>query len=403
MKQSKVINIILSIAAVVILSVALFYFNSSVHTVRNISGAVTDIKYEKAKVLKVLSQSLEKDDSLGLFLGTQDLEVKILTGKHAGEIQAVKNNLSKYYNVLGKEGMEMIVNIDSAGAEHTRTSVFNYNRAPVLYIFAFLFFAVLWGIGGKKGLLSVLGLILTFVCIIFLYIPMLYQGYSPIGAAVLIVVLSSCITLFLLNGWSSKSISAILGTTLGVVIAGIAASAVGTLTHISGLNTEEAESLLLIATKTNMHVPELLFSGILIASLGAIMDVSISVASAIQEVYHTNRELKSNQLFLSGLNVGRDMMGTMSNTLILAFTGTSLNTLILIYSYNVSYYQLMNMNLIAIEVIQGLSGSLAVILTVPIVAFITSRLIPAMNKSQQRKGGGEESRKERRGIQQKKS
>lgn len=111
------------------------------------------------------------------------------------------------------------------------------------------------------------------------------------------------------------------------------------------------------------------------------MDISISVASAIQEVFHSNRKLRHNQLFLSGLNVGRDMMGTMSNTLILAFTGTSLNTLILIYSYNVSYYQLMNMNLIGIEVIQGLSGSLAVILTVPIVAFIAARLIPAMNRS----------------------
>lgn len=398
MKHSKFFNIALAITGLIIFLIALYYFNTSNHLSRNISGAVTNIKYEKAMVLKVLSQSLEKDDVLGLYLGTQDLEIKILTGEHAGEVCTVKNNLSKYYNVLGKEGLEMIVNIDSAGAEHTRTSVFNYNRAPVLYAFVFIFFAALWGIGGKKGLLSVLGLTLTFVCILFLYIPMLYRGYSPIGAAVLLVALSSCITLFLLNGWGPKSISAILGTTLGVVIAGIAASAVGSLAHISGLNTEEAETLLLIASKTHMHVPELIFSGILIASLGAIMDISISVASAIQEVYHSNREIGSRQLFLSGLNVGRDMMGTMSNTLILAFTGTSLNTLILIYSYNVSYYQLMNMNLIAIEVIQGLSGSLAVILTVPIVAFITSQLIPAMNKSQQRKGGDEKSRKERRGI-----
>lgn len=381
MKYSKLLQIALSIVIFALFSLFLYYFNTNDHTVRNISGAVNSIQYEKAEVLKVVSQSLKKDDSLsGLYRGTQELEVKILTGEHTGEVRTVKNNLSNYYNVLGKEGLDIIIDIDSAGADHTQISVFNYNRAPVLYGFALLFFATLWGIGGKKGLMSIFGLILTFICMIFLYIPMLYKGYSPIWAAVILVVLSSSITLFFLNGWGHKSISAILGTILGVVIAGIAANAAGSLAHISGLNSEEAESLLLIASKTHMHVPELLFSGILIASLGAIMDISISVASAIQEVYHSNRELGPNQLFLSGLNVGRDMMGTMSNTLILAFTGTSLNTLILIYSYNVSYYQLMNMNLIAIEVIQGLSGSLAVILSVPIVAFIASRLIIAMNR-----------------------
>ncbi|EGW41434.1 YibE/F family protein [Desulfosporosinus sp. OT] len=380
MKHSRILKLALSVAILALFSLFLYYFNTSDQTVRNISGAVTNIKYEKAKVIKVVKQSLEKDDSLGLFRGTQDLEVKILTGEHQGEVRTVKNYLSNYYNVLAKEGMDIIVNIDSAGAEHTQVSVFNFNRAPVLYGFALLFFAVLWGIGGKKGLLSVIGLILTFICMLFLYIPMLYKGYSPIWSAVVLVVLSTCITLFLLNGWGPKSLSAILGTTLGVVIAGIAASAAGSLAHISGLNSEEAESLLLIASKTHMHVPELLFSGILIASLGAVMDVSISVASAVQEVHNSNRKLGHNQLFLSGLNVGRDMMGTMSNTLILAFTGTSINTLILIYAYNVTYFQLVNMNLVGIEVIQGLSGSLAVILTVPIVSFIASRLIPNMNK-----------------------
>lgn len=256
MKYLKILKIALPIVILVLFSIFLYYFNTSDQTLRNISGAVNNIKYEKAKVLKVISQSLVKDDSnVGLYQGTQDLDVKILTGEHNGEVRTVKNYLSNYYNVLGKEGMDIIINIDSAGAEHSKISVFNYNRAPVLYGFALLFFAALWGIGGKKGLMSVWGLILTFTCMLFLYIPMLYKGYPPIWAAVVLVVLSTCITLFLLNGWGPKSISAILGTTLGVVIAGIGANAAGSLAHISGLNSEEAESLLLIASKTHMHVP----------------------------------------------------------------------------------------------------------------------------------------------------
>lgn len=109
------------------------------------------------------------------------------------------------------------------------------------------------------------------------------------------------------------------------------------------------------------------------------MDVSMSVASTINEIYEKNNDLNKKELFKSGINVGRDMMGTMSNTLILAFTGGSINTLILSYSYCMQYNQVMNMYSIGIEIMQGISGSIAVILTVPLVSLITSELLT--NKS----------------------
>ncbi len=399
--NSKVVKPAVWTILVVLFFLLIYHFNTGEQSVRNLSGAVSNIKYEKARVLKVVNQSLIKDNSgTGLYLGTQDLEVKILSGEHQGEVRTVKNYLSKYFNVLAKEGLEIIVNIDAAGAENTQVTVANYNRAPILYVLALLFMAVLWATGRKKGLMSILALILTFICLLFLFIPMIYRGYSPVGAAVILVIFSTCVTMLLLNGWGPKSVSAMLGTILGVVIAGLVAAAAGSLVHISGLSTEEAETLLLVSSRTHLHVPELLFAGILIASLGAVMDVSISVASAMQEVYLSNREIGAKRLFLSGLNVGRDMMGTMSTTLILAFTGTSLNAIILIYSYNVSYYQLINMNMVGIELIQALSGSLSVILTVPIVAFIASWLVPAMNKRlriDNQVKGGESPNKKRKG------
>lgn len=127
-----------------------------------------------------------------------------------------------------------------------------------------------------------------------------------------------------------------------------------------------------------MKVGELLFAAILISSLGAIMDIAISIASSVNELYLSNRGLEVKDLFNSGMNVGRDMMGTMANTLIIAFTGTSLNLLVLLYSWNVTYYQLINNNMIGIYIIQAVSGSIAVILTVPLVAFFSSQLIPAL-------------------------
>ena len=105
------------------------------------------------------------------------------------------------------------------------------------------------------------------------------------------------------------------------------------------------------------------------------MDVSMSIASTINEINEKSPDLTRKELFKSGINVGRDMMGTMSNTLILAFTGGAISTLITFYSYNMHYNQVINMYSIGIEIMQGISGSLAVIYTVPLVSFISAVLL----------------------------
>ena len=361
----------------------LYLFNSGNRFIYNKQGGLSHIDFEKAEIVRVVSESLEKDENIkGLYRGTQDLEVKILTGEHKGEVQIIKNYSSDLFNVHGKAGMKIIVSIDTAEPGIYRISVYNYHRTPFIYFIIFLFLFSLWVVGGKKGLKSIIGLTFTFISIIFLFIPMLFKGYSPVFASVLIVILTTIVTVFCINGWSVKSFSAILGTSLGVIIAGSISSIFGILTHISGFSTEEAETLIVIASYTNMKVSDLLFAGILISSLGAVMDVAISIAASIHEVYMANPNLTKKDLFSSGMNVGRDMMGTMANTLILAFTGTSINSLILLYSYNVKYNQLMNMNLLGIEIIQGMSGSIGIILTVPIISFISSRLFPVILKNE---------------------
>jgi uncharacterized membrane protein len=280
------------------------------------------------------------------------------------------------FNVHAKPGMKLIVDVDSADTEHYSVTVYSHYRAPLLYGMVGVFLAILWAIGGKKGLKSAAGLVFTFGSIVFLFIPMLYRGYSPMLAAILVVTLTIIVTLLLLDGWSSKSLSAIIGTMIGVVFAGLLASLAGELLHISGFNTPDSETLILIADNTGMSVGGLLFAGILIAALGAIMDVGITVASSVYEVYRNNRELGWRALFVAGMNVGRDMMGTMATTLILAFTGSSLMSLIVLYAYKVPYTQLVNMNMVTIEVMQGITGSIGVILTVPIVALVSAKFMP---------------------------
>ena len=184
----------------------------------------------------------------------------------------------------------------------------------------------------------------------------------------------SAVALVLLNGVSKKSLCSILGTVCGVVLSGVILFLFSSATNLSGYSTEEAESLLQIGQTTGLKVRDLLYAGILIASLGAIMDTAMSIVSVMHEMYLNSPGMKMPSLIKAGMNVGKDMIGTMSNTLILAFAGTSLSFIILLASYSVQYNQFINMNAITIEIAQALSGSLAIVLTVPVTAVITARM-----------------------------
>ena len=152
----------------------------------------------------------------------------------------------------------------------------------------------------------------------------------------------------------------------GVVIAGLAATLFSLATGITGWNVSDIESLLTLASTSGIQVGGLLFSGLLISSLGAVMDVAMSIASAIAEIHVQNPALSRRALFRAGMHVGRDMMGTDSNTLILAFAGGSISMLVLDYAYNLPYRQIINSNNIGIAIMQGLSGSFGIVLAVPV-------------------------------------
>ena len=146
------------------------------------------------------------------------------------------------------------------------------------------------------------------------------------------------------------------------------------LTMISGFTFGDTDSLMQIAAHTELKVGGLLFAAVLISSLGAVMDIAMSIASAVNEVHVNNPSAGFRELFSAGMHMGRDMMGTMANTLILAFTGSSIVMLVQIYTYNMQAYQVLNTNSIAVEIIQALSGSFAVISAVPVVSALSAQL-----------------------------
>lgn len=327
-------------------------------------------QFDKAVVTEVITNNLQEDGSR---VGNQEVKVKFLTGKNKGkEVEAVSTNGSLYGATCYK-GLKVVTLTNQSG-DVTITSVYSLNREPYVIGFVLLFFVLICMVGGKNGIKAVLGLVVTFALVLFFLFPAIYRGMSPINAAIVTVIFTTIITIGILTGYSKKSLAAILGTVVGVIISGVTAWAFGKIAGISGYNVSNIDTLISVANCTNIKVGDLLFAGILISSLGAVMDVGLSIASTIAELHSVKPELTWMQLFHSGMNVGKDMMGTMANTLILAFAGGSLSELLLDYAYNLPYIQLINSYTIGIEVMQGVAGSIGIILTVPLVSIFSSLL-----------------------------
>jgi uncharacterized membrane protein len=378
--SKKPVKAFFYIVPILLYMIILWHFNGTAPRYqRYSSSAGAYVRYEKAQVTDIIKESLQRDENSGLFLGIQEVNAKILSGEHNGEIVSIRNTLSYTNNIRARQGLQVIVCIDTADKEHYNVWIYNYNRGPYIFFLSGLFILVLCITGGKRGLRSVIGILFTMSGIIFLFIPMLYRGYSPISASVGLVIITSFVTLSLLGGAKAKTLSAFLGTLAGMTISGAFLALSLAAMHLSGYNTGESDILIQLANVTHMKSGELLFAAIFISSFGAVVDIAISIASAIWEIYITNRSTNVKNLFKSGMNVGRDMMGTMANTLIIAFTGASLNLLILLRTMDVQYNQLLNTNLIGIYIIEIISGSIAVILTVPLVSIISAKLTPLLN------------------------
>lgn len=334
-----------------------------------------DSSMEKALVIEVSEEEQRGDLYEEIYV--QNVTLKILSGKHKGDIIQSENHLSDnmVYNIYAKKGDKVVVMIDEFDDGSYEAYISDYSRSDYIVYLTITFLALILIIGRMKGLKAIVSLSLTVGAVLFVLLPQILKGANPIPISILISIGVTVITMILVSGINSKSISAILGTSFGVIIAGLISYYVGLKIHMTGLSSEEASMLMYIPQGINFDFKNLLFAGIILGSLGAVMDVAMSIASSIEEIHNANNELTRKELFISGMNVGKDVMGTMTNTLILAYTGSSIPLLLLFMAYETSLVKIMNLDVIATEIVRSLSGSIGLILTIPITALLTSFLI----------------------------
>jgi uncharacterized membrane protein len=336
-------------------------------------------KYAKARVLEVetfehasLAESQIKEIS-------QEVKLEILSGKFRGKIITVDHMASSMMGgemvLQPKDKVILFVDENPSLAESPDGSplfnVADYVRDIPVYWLVFFYALLLVVIGGIKGVRSLISLVITIFLIFFVLFPFTLWGYNPLLVAIIIAAVVSLIVFRIIGGRSVKSLSGALGTLIGVSIAGILAFLVGNITHLTGMSTEESR-ILLYSMNYKIDFRGLLFASILLGALGAVMDIGMSIASAISEVRKVHPEANFQNLFQSGMNVGRDVMGTMSNTLILAYTGSSLPLLLLLIANKMSVAKIMNLEMIVSEIVRALAGSIGLVLCIPITALISA-------------------------------
>ncbi|WP_346355514.1 YibE/F family protein [Azotosporobacter soli] len=345
--------------------------------------AAPAIEYEKGLVLSVTPLELSAQKKAALGEGMM-VHFRLTSGPDIGkEIDTINYVSGKSaYEMKVEPGDKVIVAV-SHDFGKTAYNISDFDRLDYIYYLVGLFVLVLLVFARIVGLKSVIVIGVSLLIIFKFYIGQVLSGSWNLAAlTVSVCAVIAVLTHLPISGWSRKTVAALLGSMSGVIIAGLLSAASVKLMHLTGLDSEEA-MLLKAATLSQVDFQGILFSGMVFGALGAVMDVSISIASSLREVSAAHPEISRKQLFISGMNVGRDIMGTMSNTLILAYVGSSLPLVLLIMSQpQVSPLKIFNLSLIATEVARALTGSIGLICSIPLTALISAWLFHQENKNQ---------------------
>ncbi|MBQ6293599.1 MAG: YibE/F family protein [Lachnospiraceae bacterium] len=370
------------LAAVIVLAVCALLFAGAwlfLHRKEESGPEPTEfVEYETARVEMVLTDSTFRDEvSDGAYRGEQMLIVLVRSGRYKGEQLQAYNYVGPLYGVPVKEGDNVILTVSTyTGGEH-RATVFEVDRFIPILIVLGLFILITVLIGRKTGARSLLALALTILCLFTVLLPALLHGAPTILTTLLVSLWIIAVSLTVIGGLQRKTLCAMAGTAAGTLFAAGFAVLAQSLLRINGLRISDVEPLLQLRQtgESAIGLKGLLTAGIIISALGAVMDVAMSISSALAEVHEANPDYGRRQLFRSGMNIGRDMVGTMTNTLILAFLGSGFTLILYLSSLDISFRQITSSAYASLEIISGISCSAGLILAIPLTALISSFLL----------------------------
>ena len=247
-------------------------------------------------------------------------------------------------------------------------------RTNRLLLLASIFTLCILLFGGKKGFNTLLSLAFTCAAVFGVFIPAILSGANIYIMALLVCAYVITMTLLLVVGFNKKALAAAIGCAGGLAVTGIIALIMDSALYLTGVVDEHSRFLTALPGGVSINLRAIIFAGIIIGAMGAIMDVALSIASSLWEIKEKARFITFETLYRSGISIGRDIMGSMANTLVLAYIGTSLSVILLITVFSGSLFSLLNSEMIVVEILKALSGILGILFAMPLTAFFCALL-----------------------------
>lgn len=362
----------------VLLSVAFLYAGNRLAAAGGgVLPPLTGADFLPATVQTITSREVNELPGLAEGQTVQQVTLRFIAKQKDGTTVAAQQVIDGYSTVHLEEvrvGNRVLLypNPDPATTAAAPYVLDDYQRAGGTLAVCAVFCVLLLVFGRMKGLHTLVSLLLTFGAVFLVFLPLVLGGYNIYLSAIAVCIYVIVSTLLLVNGANAKTLVAIAGCSAGVLFAGLLTVLLSATLRLTGMASQEAIYLADLGTRNPVNLKAIVFAGILIGAVGAVMDVAMSLASALWELRETAAAPSFGMLLKSGMNIGRDMMSTMANTLVLAYIGSSLSTVLLLVAYASSLDGLFNREMIITEVLQAVIGSMAILLAIPLTSLIAS-------------------------------
>lgn len=329
---------------------------------------------EKVRVTEILSKETVRPEYAGMIGNSTNIKFRamVLSGIHKGEELEAMQLISPMQPLPLKEaqpGVKFLVTKDQSGVYDPDTWYASQDVRSDALLGLGLFFAVgLLLFGRFKGFDTILSMAFTCSAIFLVLIPAILSGKNVYVWSLSVCSYIVAMTLLIVTRTNMKSLGAGLGCAGGVLTSGGLMLFMSHIMGLTGIVDEDSYYLQFLNADNPVDLKAIIFAAIIIGAIGAVMDVAVSVATALHEVCRNTEHPDFFQVVKSGFAMGQDMIGTMANTLVLAYIGGSLSTVLLLAAYNRSLLSLLNREMIVVEILQALIGSLGILLTVPLTA-----------------------------------
>ena len=372
MKRDKIIYSVSVILCIALLVIGYFYATNGKSYYAESSGEV----YLRARVKEIITNIPVYGDGGKLLSEDTVFEATVTRGEMKGKTFTVYQNYSSYtpFNPRSVAVGDDVIIAHFEGVENW--NFIDFVRSDAIIVLALLFGVLLIIFGRKKGLKTVLSLALTVLSVMFVFMPAIITGGNIYFWAVAVCIYIIFMTLIITDGISKMSLAASVGCAGGVLASLLLTYITDSFIKISG--NADPHSIYLLYIGEGLDLRALIYASIIIGSVGAVMDVAVDIAASLKELASKLEKPKKHELFMSGINIGRDVIGTMSNTLVLAYIGGSMCSLLL-YFYNTysSPIYLFNIEIIIVELLKILVGSIGILLTLPLTAFVSAVIYTA--------------------------